>query len=397
MKTLVRNEYLQKLIDVIETPDIKVISGVRRSGKSFLLGMFEEYINNNYPDANIIKIDFNDLSNENLEEYHTLYDYVESHFLPSKTNFIIIDEVQMCKNFEKALNSLHSKNKYKIYVTGSNAFLLSSDLATLFTGRAFTIVVYPFSFKEFIEYYEFKDLSEAFGKYLAEGGFAGSFLYKSTSEKYDYLSKDIYQTIIIKDIMTRYKIKNKTTLINLSNFMVDNISNLCSINKITKYLNSNSIKITDKTISNYVNYLCDSYIFYKVNRFDIKGKRYLSSESKYYLCDHALKYAILGNKNLDTGRVYENIVAIELLRRGYEIYTGILYNAEIDFVAIKRGEELFIQVSKSIDDESTFKREVTPLLRIKNAYPKILITRTKEKEYLYEGVKIIDIAEFLAR
>lgn len=394
MKILLREFYLNKMIDVISSPDIKVITGVRRAGKSKILSIFKSYLLKDNKN-NVIDIDLSDLSNESLKEYHALHNYIESKFVDGKTNFVLLDEIQMCPSFELAINSLHSKEKYNIYITGSNAFLLSSDLATLFTGRVFQIHIYPFSFSEFVEYYKFQDLNLAFDRYLYEGGFAGSYLYNSIENKYDYINKDVFQTIIVKDLTTRYFIKNKIILDNLCNFMVDNISNLTSINKITKFLNSKNVKITNKTIGNYVKYLCDSFIFYKVNRFDINGKNYLSTENKYYLCDHSVKYAILGTKNLDIGRMYENIVAIELLRRGYQIYTGILYNGEVDFVATKKDEQIYIQVCRSIDDEKVFKREIAPFFQIKNAYPKILITRTKEKEYLYDGIKIIDIAHWL--
>ena len=252
------------------------------------------------------------------------------------------------------MNSLQSSGKYDIYITGSNAFLLSSDLATLFTGRTFSIEVFPFSLNEYMEYFRLSDVDQAFDKYFYEGGFAGSYLYKNIEEKYDYINKDVYQTIIIRDLMKRYNIRNKDILENLCDYMLDNISNLSSINNITKYFNSNNRKITDKTISNYVKYLSDAFIFYKINRYDLKGKRFLSTDSKYYLCDPSIKYAKLGTKNIDYGRTYENIVAIELLRRGYEIYVGKLYQKEIDFVIKKRDEQVYIQVCRSIDNEDTF-------------------------------------------
>lgn len=343
---------------------------------------------------NVISIDFNKLIFEELKEYHDLNKYIEEKYISGKLNVLMIDEVQMCKGFELVINSLHASGNYDIYITGSNAFLLSSDLATLFTGRTFSIEVYPFSFEEFCEYYSYDNVDDAFDLYFFEGGFSGSYLYKTLEEKYDYINKDVYHTII-RDLMKKYKIRNKEVLENLCDFMLDNISNLLSSNNITDYLNRNNSSITDKTISNYIKYLCDAFVFYKVGRYDIKGKKYLSTESKYYLCDSTIKYARLGTKNIDYGRTYENMVAIELKRRGYEIYVGKLYKKEIDFVAKKRDEQIYIQVSRNIDDEETFKCEITPLLQIKDAYPKMIITRTKHDSAIYEGVYIVDIARWL--
>lgn len=302
----------------------------------------------------------------------------------------------MCDGFEKALNGLHAEEKYDIYITGSNAFLLSSDLATLFTGRTFEIEVYPFSFKEYLKYYNYKDIQEAFDKYTQEGGMSGSYIYKTQEEKYQYIS-DVFNTLIIRDIKQKYNIKNTDVLNNLNNYLIDNISNLTSSNNITHFLNSNKVNITDKTVKNYIDYLCNAFAFYKIKRYDIKGKKYLSTQDKYYLADHSFKYAILGTNNMDFGRTYENIVAIELLRRGYELYVGTMYQKEVDFIAKKRNENLYIQVSDYIGDDSTLKRETTPLLQIRDAYPKIIISRTRHEDYQYEGIQIYDIANWLAK
>ena len=333
---------------------------------------------------------------EELKEYHKLYEYISNNYIENKNNFILIDEVQMCDGFEKALNGLHAEEKYDIYITGSNAFLLSSDLATLFTGRTFEIEVYPFSFKEYLKYYNYNDIQEAFDKYTQEGGMSGSYIYKTQEEKYQYIS-DVFNTLIIRDIKQKYNIKNTDVLNNLNNYLIDNISNLTSSNNITHFLNSNKVNITDKTVKNYIDYLCNAFAFYKIKRYDIKGKKYLSTQDKYYLADHSFKYAILGTNNMDFGRTYENIVAIELLRRGYELYVGTMYQKEVDFIAKKRNENLYIQVSDYIGDESTLKRETTPLLQIRDAYPKIIIARTRHEDYQYEGIQIYDIANWLAK
>ena len=395
VKLIEREHYLNKLKDVIGTPDIKIITGVRRSGKSKLLESFMDYVRQSDPIANIIHINFNLNRYENLLEYHALHDYIESAYEPEKNNFVLIDEVQMCSGFEKAINSLHASEKYDIYITGSNAFLLSSDLATLFTGRTFEIEVFPFSFSEFMRYFELTDPYAALNRYIQEGGMSGSYLYKTTESKYSYIS-DVFNTLIIRDIRQKYRIRNMPLMERLCDFLIDNISNQTSTRSVAAVFTSEQVKTNDRTISSYIKYLCNAFAFYKVRRYDIQGKRYLSSNDKYYLSDHSFKYAKLGTKNADYGRMIENIVAIELLRRGYELYAGVLYKKEIDFVAIKRNEKLYIQVASSIDDPDTFQREVDPLLKIRDAYPKIILARTRQEAYQYEGVQIIDVADWLA-
>ena len=394
MRLIERNFYLNKLKDVMGTPDIKVITGVRRSGKSKLLEAFMAYVRTNDPNANIIHINFNMNAFENLAEYHALNDHIENAFLPGKNNFIFIDEVQMCSGFEKAINSLHASEKYDIYITGSNAFLLSSDLATLFTGRTFEIEVFPFSFAEFMQYFELTDQYAAFNRYIQEGGMSGSYLYKTPESKYDYIS-DVFNTLIVRDIQRKYRVRNMPLMERLCDFLIDNISNQTSTRSVAAAFTSEQVKTNDRTIGSYIKYLCNAFAFYKVRRYDIQEKRYLSSNDKYYLSDHSFKYAKLGTKNADYGRMIENIVAIELLRRGYELYAGVLYKKEIDFVAIKRSEKLYIQVASSIDDPDTFQREVDPLLKIKDAYPKMILTRTRQEAYQYEGVQIVDVADWL--
>lgn len=394
MKLIQRDFYLDKLKDVMGTPDIKVITGLRRSGKSKLLESFMDYIRTADADANIIHINFNLREFENLLEYHDLHDYVEQSYVPVKNNYVLIDEIQMCDGFEKVINSLHALEKYDIYITGSNAFLLSSDLATLFTGRTFEIEVFPFSFREFMQYFELSDQYAAFNRYIQEGGMSGSYLYKTPESKYDYIA-DVFDTLIVRDIQKKYSIRNMSLMEQLCDFLIDNISNLTSARSVAKAFTAQQVKTNDRTISAYLKYLCNAFAFYRIRRYDIQGKRYLASNDKYYLCDHSFKYAKLGAKNADYGRSIENIAAIELLRRGYELYAGVLYKKEIDFIAIKRNEKLYIQVTGSIDDPDTFQREVDLLLRIKDAYPKMILTRTRQEPYQHEGVKIVDVADWL--
>lgn len=394
MKLIERKMYLDKIISVMGTPDIKVITGVRRCGKSKLLEAFKSYIEKEFPDSNIIHINFNLPEFDYLLKYRPLYDYINGKYEDGKQNFVLIDEVQMCADFEKAINGLHAAEKYDIYITGSNAFLLSSDLATLFTGRTFEIKVYPFSFREYLQYFEDTDRYGALDRYMQEGGMAGSYLYKDQEAKYDYIA-DVFNTLITRDIRQKYKIRNMQLMNQIVDFLMDNVSNLSSARSITNTLGSMKEKVNHVTVSSYMQYLCNAFAFYRIRRYDIKGKKYLSSNDKYYLSDHTFRYAKLGTKNLDYGRVLENIVAMELLRRGYEVYAGVLYKKKIDFVAIRRSEKIYIQVSDPISDKTTFEREVAPLLQIKDAYPQMILSRTRHDESQYEGIRILDVADWL--
>ena len=390
----IQRKYLDKIIEAIGTEDIKVITGVRRSGKSVLLTDFKKYIEENFPDSNIIFIDYSLVKNEPLQEYHALNDYVENAYVDGKRNFVLIDEVQMCDGFEKTINSLHATHKYDIYVTGSNAFLSSSDLATLFVGRTYTIEVFPFSFKEFMEFFNYTDRKEVFQKYVQEGGIAGSYKYPSLEAKLGDI-REVYDALIIRDIKNKYNVQGGAILDAISDFLMDNVSRTTSVRNIANVLNSEHLDTSDKTVGTYLKYLCETYAFYKVQRYDIRGKRYLASQDKYYLSDHSFRLAKLGERWKDTGSIYENIVAIELKRRGFEVYVGEMRDSEIDFVAIKNGNKIYIQVSYLITDQETMEREVKPLINIPGGYQKLLIAETHQPKQNYEGIQIVDIADWL--
>lgn len=423
MKLIERTDYLNRLKRLKGTPDIKIITGIRRSGKSELLRAYRTYLENTYsnqssklyasakhaqlPNAlqqqdnsnnhelNIINIDFNNLNYENLKNYKSLFEYVESRYIPGAYNVLMIDEVQLCPKFELAINSLHNSNKYDIYLTRSNAFLLSSDLATLFSGRFVEIPVFPFSFAEYCEYFEItSNFNDALQKYLQQGGLAGSYVYANQDDAKAYI-KNVYTTLVKRDLVDKYAISEVSLLDSICEFLMDNIANLTTANNVSSILKQNQIETTHITVGNYLKYLCNAFMFYKVKRYDIRGKKYLETNEKYYLADTALRYAILGTRNMDYGRAYENIVALELMRRGYTIYVGKLYQKEVDFVAIKASKKLYIQVSDNISDDATLERELSPLKAIKDAYPKILLANTRHDSYEIEGIRVIDIARWL--
>ena len=395
MKFIERTSYLNRLKGLRGTPDIKILAGIRRCGKSELLKAYMQYLAAEVPLANIISVDFFNLDYEPLKDYKALNTYIKDHYRAGKDNFVFIDEVQLCDHFELAVNSLHNSGKFDIYLTGSNAFLLSSDLTTLFTGRFIEIPVYPFSFQEFCTYFaEEKDRQVLLEQYLRYGGLPGSYEYSEEQDRLTYL-KDVYTTIVDRDLVKKYRVNDSTALGQLAHFLMDNISNLTSHHNIANALGNDQVKISHVTIKKYVQYLCQAFMFYPMRRFDLQGLKYLKNSQKYYLADLGLRYAILGNRNLAYGRCYENMVALELLRRGYDVYVGKLYQKEVDFVATKAEEKIYLQVVDDISGAETFKREVALLLQIRNAYPKMIIANTHHPPYQHEGIRIVDMAHWL--
>lgn len=395
MKWIDRPQYLQRLLGLQNTPDIKIITGIRRCGKSCLLRAFRQQIQQQDPNTNILSLDFTDLDWEELKDYRALHQYAKEHVKEGTANYLLIDEVQLCPHFELAINSLHAAGQFDIYLTGSNAFLLSGDLATLFTGRYIEIPVFPFSFAEYCRYFEEKtDMQAAFDDYTLQGGLAGSYTYRNERDRVAYI-QEVYHTIVTRDLVQKYRLPDTAVLEHLSEYLMDNISNLTSPNRASDTLTANKITTNHVTVGRYIKYLCNAFVFYDTKRYDIKGRRYLETADKYYLCDTGIRYVVLGHRNLDYGRLYENIVNIELRRRGYDVYVGKLYQKEVDFVALRGGEKLYIQVSDDISRSATFEREVAPLLAIKDAYPKMILARTRHPKYDYEGIAIWDLPQWL--
>lgn len=396
MKIIERVDYQNYLLELKDTPDIKVITGIRRSGKSEIMKSFISRLKADDDTANVVYADLSVLENEGLLEYHRLYEWAKERHIGGVRNYLLIDEVQLCENFELSINSLHSLQLYDIYLTGSNAFLLSSDLATLFTGRHIEIHVLPFSFREYCAYHGARDdLQLMFDRYVVDGGFSGSYVYNTERGRKDYI-RNVYHTILRRDLTEKYNLPDSKMLEQLAEYMMDNVSNITSPNNVSNCLSANGTAANHKTIGSYLNYLCDAFVLYRVPRYDIHGKRYLQSLDKYYLADSGMRYAVLGKRNMDYGRVYENLVALELQRRGYGIYVGKLYQNEVDFVAMRENEKIYIQVSDDISGSETFRRETEPLLKIRDAYPKILIARTRHAAYDYQGIMVYDLARWLA-
>ena len=345
--------------------------------------------------VNIIFIDLSDLENERLLEYHALNGYVLSNTVDGADNVLMIDEVQECKGFERVINSLHNKGKYDIYLTGSNAFLLSSDLATLFTGRQIEIPVYPFSYSEFLAYYsDIADKESMLDRYMVEGGLAGSYVYRTESDRVSYI-REVFETILVRDLVQKFNLGEPTVLRHLAEYLMDNISNLTSPHRASVQLAQNKVATNHVTAANYIDHLIHAFLFHAVKRYDIRGKKYLATNEKYFLCDLGFRYAVLGRRNMDYGRACENLVYLELRRRGYDVYVGKIQNLEIDFVAMRGSEKIYIQVSDNVADPLTFEREMAPFAMLRDGYPRMLIARTRNPETDYEGVRIVNLSDWL--
>ena len=394
MKLIKRDVYLNKFANLRGTPDIKIITGVRRAGKSKLLEAFRDMLSSQ-EGVNIIFIDLSDLENERLLEYHALNGYVLSNTVDGADNVLMIDEVQECKGFERVINSLHNKGKYDIYLTGSNAFLLSSDLATLFTGRQMEIPVYPFSYSEFLAYYsDIADKESMLDRYMVEGGLAGSYVYRTESDRVSYI-REVFETILVRDLVQKFNLGEPTVLRHLAEYLMDNISNLTSPHRASVQLAQNKVATNHVTAANYIDHLIHAFLFHAVKRYDIRGKKYLATNEKYFLCDLGFRYAVLGRRNMDYGRACENLVYLELRRRGYDVYVGKIQNLEIDFVAMRGSEKIYIQVSDNVADPLTFEREMAPFAMLRDGYPRMLIARTRNPEADYEGVRIVNLSDWL--
>ena len=393
---VIRKEFQEQLLKWQNKKVIKVITGVRRCGKSTLLLEFQKtLLSQGITQDCIQSINLDSIENEHLYDYHILYNQITENLIPTKMNYIFLDEIQMVPDFEKAINSLFLKDNIDLYITGSNAYMLSGEIATLLSGRYIEIKMLPLSFPEYCELCseisgsKVETNRKAYNQFVMFGGFP--YIPNLLNDKEmirDYL-RGIYSTIVLKDIFQRKKISDSDVLEKITKFSLSNIGNLTSSKKISDTLTSGGRKTASATVENCYSALTESYLFYKATRYDIKGKEFLKSLEKYYAVDTGLHYFMLGSKTGNEGFLLENIVYLELLRRGYEVYVGKFADMEVDFVAIKNGLPEYYQVSLSVTNEDTLKRELKPLKAIKDSYPKFLITLDECNEISHEGIRQI--------
>lgn len=396
---VIREKYLNKMIAAKDTKFIKVITGVRRSGKSTLMLMFKEYLlNNGIDEENIIHINFESAKYDDIKNYKDLYKYVADKIKKDKI-YLLLDEVQNVDSWEKAINSFKVDFNIDIYITGSNAYLLSSELSTLLSGRYIEIKMYPLSFKEFLTFnnYNENDIEIKFIEYLKYGGLPAITLIKDNDKLVLSYLNDIYNTIVKKDIIDRNNIKDTALLENIIKYLSNNIGSSVSSNKISDYLNSNKIveKSNHQTIDNYLNMLEKSFIMYKANRTDIKSKSLLKTLGKYYISDTGIRNIVLGFRNINEGHLLENIVYLELLRRGYRVNIGKTNDYEVDFVAESPNEIKYYQVTQSLANEEVKMRELRSLESIEDNYEKIILTMDKSINNDYNGIKVVNIIDWL--
>ena len=393
---IIREKYLNLLVDAKDTEFIKVITGVRRSGKSTLLLMFKNYLlENNVKESNIIYINFESAMYDDIKDYKELYNYIKNN-IKDGINYILLDEIQSVIRWEKAVNSIH----VDVYITGSNAYLLSSELATLLSGRFVEIKMYPLSFCEYLKFnnYDNVNLEDKFNEYLKYGGLPAITQIKEKNDLVMSYLTDIYNTIVKKDVIERNKIKDISLLENIIKYVASNIGNSISSNKISDYLNSNKIvdvKSNHQTIDNYLKMLENAFIIYKADRSDIKSKAILKTLGKYYLADTGIRNIILGYRNIDEGHLLENIVYLELVRRGYKVSIGKSMNYEVDFVAENINTIKYYQVTRSLVNDEVKQRELRSLESIKDNYEKIILTMDKTINKDFNGIKVINLIDFL--
>ena len=401
---VMRPYYINQLASFRETRLIKIISGVRRCGKSTLLELYRcHLLGNGVQQEQIIEINLEDADHSNLLDPYKLHDYIKAKMLPSKMNYIFLDEIQNVNEFQKAINSLFIKKNADLYITGSNAYILSGELATLLSGRYVEIHLLPLSFREYISAFSIQELpsyqlSQYYKDYLLNSSFPYTLELAARDDGKkqirNYLS-GIYSTVLLKDIVARKKVADVLMLESLVRFMFDNIGCETSTKKIADSMTSAGRKISVHTVENYISALTDSFILYRAGRFDIKGKQFLKTGHKYYIVDPGLRYFLLGSQIGDEGRVLENIVYLELLRRGFEISFGKIGNYEVDFIAVKEGEPVYFQVALTVREQSTMERELRSLNNINNHNPKYLLTLDDDLPASYNGIRRLNALDWL--
>lgn len=392
-----RKEYLNRLIALKDRQIIKVVTGVRRCGKSKLLEMYRAWlVENGVEEARIVSINFEDMDFEELTDYRKLYAYIKERLVEGAMTYVFLDEVQNVENYQKVVDSLFIKDNVDIYITGSNAHMLSSEISTLLTGRYIEIEMLPFSFREYmLSTSDMNDRGTKYLDYLRDSSFPYTIELKDQPDEIRSYLEGLYNTIVVKDILNRKRITDPMMLRSVLRFVFDNIGNTVSPKKIADAMTSAGRKVDSRTIEKYLSALMESYIIYQVGRYNIKGKEHLKTLGKYYVVDIGLRYMLLGSEQLDAGHILENIVFLELYRRGYEVYVGKIGDYEVDFVAKNSRGITYFQVALTVRDERTLERELRPLRAIKDHYPKVLLTMDDDLETHYDGIRRINARDWL--
>lgn len=396
VKIVERIEYLERLIAFKDKQVIKIITGIRRCGKSTLLEMFQTYLlGTGVDEEQIIAINFEDYDFIDLVEPKNLYAYIKERLLPDKRMYLFFDEIQQVKDFQRVVDSFYIKKNVDIYITGSNAHLLSGELATLLSGRYVEISMLPLSFKEYVSATDDKNLMNTYREYLEYSSFPYALELKEDFKTLQDYLRGIYSTIVLKDIMNRNKIVEPMMLESMLRFVFDNIGNQLSTKKIADTMTSEGRKIDIRTVERYLTAFMESYVVYEAKRYNIKGKQYLKTLEKYYAVDIGLRTMLLGKRGFDAGRMLENVIYLELLRRGYDVYVGKVGDLEVDFVAMNREGLVYYQVAATVRDEATLKRELKSLQAINDSYPKYILTLDEDPDADYNGIRRMNALDWL--
>lgn len=396
MERIERRDYLDKLIAFKDKKLIKVITGIRRCGKSTIMEIFRDWLlNNGVSPEQILYLNFEDYDNIELRNPLALHKYIKPLILPDKPTYIFFDEIQHVKDFPDIINSINLKPNVDLYVTGSNAYMLSNEIATLLSGRYVEIAMLPLSFKEYVEGCGGSDnLEKAYTNYITQSSFPYTLALDRPKDITDYLN-GVYNTVVMKDIISRKKIQDVMMLESVIRFVADNIGNMLSTKRIADIMTADGRKIDQKTVEKYLTSLCETFFVYDAKRYNVKGKQLLKTLGKYYLVDVGLRRMLLGARSFDAGRLLENVVYLELLRRQKSVYIGKIDNLEVDFVAIDENDIVYYQVAATVRDEATLKRELSSLQQINDQYPKYILTLDEDPEADYDGIKRINALKWL--
>jgi len=391
-----RKEYMDRLIGYRDKQVIKIITGIRRCGKSTLLALFQQYLmEGGVAPENIITVNFEDYDNRNLCNPDVLHDYVKAQMAPKGKTYVFLDEIQNVPGFQRVVDSLYLRKNIDLYLTGSNAWLLSGELATLLSGRYVEIEMLPLSFPEYISAVGMGNLNRQYIEYLENSSFPGALEFAGNQKHILGYLQGVYDSVVLKDVVGRHRISDTMMLESLIRFTYDSIGSRLSTKSISNAMNADNRKIDVKTVERYLRALMDSYILYQVKRYNIKGKQYLKTLEKYYAVDLGMRYLLLGKRGVDVGHILENVVYLELRRRGYQVYIGKVDELEIDFVAMDQAGRAYYQVAATVRELATLERELAPLRNISDHYPKYILTLDEDPDADYEGIRKVRALDWL--